>query len=270
MFFCDHKRRYDSEYITACRDHQQSFCQRSLYNFTNRAALDHDSLHEAHASSCCSAFMFCNNFIQLLFQIRSHFLYMFNDLIILINVKYFADCSTHKWVSTISCTMITWLQRSFGSFLIQYKRTYRHTTSKSLGTCHNIRLYTVCLPCKIMSGSSHTALDLIENQHNIFLITDLAQTFQKFFLCRINTALTLNNLSDDRAGLICNLSLYAFQIIKICKLHTAHQWLKGLSVMSSSCYGKCSDTSSMEGMVHGNDLMICMSVTYICIFLSCF
>ena len=190
---------------------------------------------------------------------------MFNDLIILINVKYFADCSTYKRVSTISCTMITWLQRSFGSFFAQYKRTYRHTTSKSFRTCHNIRLYTVCLPCKIMSGSSHTALNLIEDQHNIFLITDLTQTFQKFFLRRINTT-----LSDDRAGLICDLSLYALKVIKIRKLHTTHQRLKGLSVMSSSCYGKCSDTSSMEGMVHGNDLMICMSVTYICIFLSCF
>ena len=95
------------------------FARAAFYNFSNRAALDHDSLHEAHASSCCSAFMFCNNFIQFLFQIWSHFLYMFNDLIILINVKYFADCSTYKRVSTISCTMITWLQRSFGSFLIQ-------------------------------------------------------------------------------------------------------------------------------------------------------
>ena len=121
-----------------------------------------------------------------------------------------------------------------------------------------------------MSGSSHTALNLIEDQHNIFLITDLTQTFQEFFLRRINTALTLNNLSDNCAGLICDLSLYTLKIIKIRKLHTAHQRLKGLSVMSSSCYGKCSDTSSMEGMVHGNDLMICMSVTYICIFLSCF
>ena len=195
---------------------------------------------------------------------------MFNDLIILINVKYFADCSTYKRVSAISCTMVTRFQRSFSSFLIQYKRPYRHTTSKSFRTCHNIRLYTVCLPCKIMSGSSHTALNFIENQHNIFLITDLTQTFQEFLLRRINTALTLNNLSNDRAGLICDLSLYTLKIIKIRKLHTAHQWLKGLSVMSSSCYRKSSYTSSMKGMVHGNDLMICMSVTYICIFLSCF
>ena len=195
---------------------------------------------------------------------------MFDDLIILINIKYFADCSTYKRVSAISCTMVPWLQRSFGSFFVQYKCTYRHTTSKSLGTCHNIRLYTVCLPCKIITGSSHTTLDFIEDQHNILLITNLAQTFQKFLLCRIDTALTLNNLSNDRTGLICDLSLYAFQIIEICKLHTAHQRLEGLSVMSSSCYGKSSDTSSMEGMVHGNDFMICMSVTYICIFLSCF
>ena len=190
---------------------------------------------------------------------------MFDDLIILINVKYFADCSTYKRVSTVSCTMITWLQRSFRSFFAQYKRTYRHTTSKSFRTCHNIRLYTVCLPCKIMSGSSHTALNFIENQHNIFLVTDLTQTFQKFFLRRINTTLTLNNLSNNCAGLICDLSLYTLKIIKIRKLHTAHQRLKGLSVMSSSCYGKSSDTSSMEGMVHGNDLMICMSVTFISI-----
>ena len=38
---------------------------------------------------------------------------------------------------------------------------------------HISNLYSICLPCKIMPGTSHTALDLVQDQNDILLITKL-------------------------------------------------------------------------------------------------
>ena len=40
--------------------------------------------------------------------------------------------------------------------------------------------------------------------------------------------------------------------------------------MCISCYGQSTDTSSMEGMIHGNNLMICHAIPDISIFLCQF
>ena len=99
---------------------------------------------------------------------------MGKDLVFFKNIKYLADCRAYERVSAIGGSMIAWLQGCCRCFLIQYKSTYRNTAAKSFGAGHDIRLYAVCLPCKIMSGTSHTALDLIQDQDDIFFIAEFA------------------------------------------------------------------------------------------------
>ena len=117
--------------------------------------------------------MLCNQFVQLLLKIRSKSLHMGKDLIFFKNVKYLADCCTYEGISTVSGSVVAWLQGSCSCFFVQHKSTYRNTTAKCFGTGHDIRLYSICLPCKIMSGTSHTALDLVQDQDDILLITKL-------------------------------------------------------------------------------------------------
>ena len=180
---------------------------------------------------------------------------MIQNMIFFKDVKYFADCCTYEWIATIGSTMVSRLQRSLSYFFPKDKSTYRHTTSKSLGTGHNIWFHTISLPCKVASCTSHTALYFIKDQDDIFLITDCAKSFQKFFLCRVNTTFALHYFCNDSAGLVCDLGFDTFQIIKICKSHTTDQWFKGFSVMFGSCYRKRPHTSSMERMIHGNNLI---------------
>ena len=64
ILFGDHQRRYDTQNITSCRDHKQTFFQSFLHHIPYRAALDHNSLHKAHTSAACSTFMLLNKCIQ--------------------------------------------------------------------------------------------------------------------------------------------------------------------------------------------------------------
>ena len=166
--------------------------------------------------------------------------------------------------------MISRLQRSLCNLLTQYKCTYRNTASKRFCTGHNIWLYTICLPCKIISGTSHSALNFIQNKENIFLITQCANTLQKLSFRWINTTFSLYSLHNNCTCFICNLGLYTLKIIEISKFHTTHERLKRLTIMGISSDRKCSDRSSMERMIHSNDLMICMSVTLISVLFRSF
>ena len=67
-------------------------------------------------------------------------------------------------------------------------------------------------------------------------------------------------LHDDRTCLVGNLCLYALQIIKIRKFNAADQRFERILIMRISCYRKRSKASSMEGMVHRDDLVIIAAV----------
>ena len=150
---------------------------------------------------------------------------MCKNVILFKDIKYLADCCTYERISTISCTMVSWHQR-----------------------------LCCCFFCKIISGSSHAALNLIKDQNNVLFVAKCAKPLQEFLLRRINSSFTLYDFCNDCTGFICDLCLHTLQIIKVCKLHTADQWFKRLSVMFCSCYRKSSHASAMEGMIHRDNL----------------
>ena len=147
---------------------------------------------------------------------------MCKDQIFFKNRKHLTYCCTHERISAISSAMISWLKAGRSSLFVQYKSPYRNTASKSLCTGHNIRLYPICLPCKIITGSSHSTLDLIQDQQNILFIADPAKAFQKFLVSSINTAFTLYSFCNNSTGFVCNLRLNTFKIIKVCEFHASH------------------------------------------------
>ena len=101
------------------------------------------------------------------------------------------------------------------------------------------------------------------------LIAEFPDAFHKFFCCRVNTALTLYCFKQDRTGLIRDQIFHTIKIVVICKFYTRHQRFKRLLIMFISGDGQCPDASSMERMIHGNDLMSCVSISRISVFFSC-
>ena len=98
------------------------------------------------------------------------------------------------------------------------------------------------------------------------LIAEFAHTFHKLFCCRIDSALTLDRLKKDRAGIFIDLCFHAGKVIKCRIFYARHQRLKRLSVVRVSGHRQCSDRSSVERMFHRNDLMTRMTVSGISIF----
>ena len=62
-------------------------------------------------------------------------------------------------------------------FLRHHKCTYRYTAAQCLGRSHDVRLHAETLPCIHVTGTSHAALDLIQNQQDIPLIAQITNLF---------------------------------------------------------------------------------------------
>ena len=191
---------------------------------------------------------------------------MIDNLLFFKNIEHCADSRTCQRISSVGRAVISRHQGMLRGFLIQHKRAYRDSAAKRLGTGHDIRLHAVLLPGEHTSGAAHSTLDLIQDQQDILLIAQRPDAFEKFRIRRINSALPLNRLQNDRTGLFRNLRFYALQVVEIRKPDSSDQRTERILIMGISCHRKRAHTPSMERVVHGNDLMVTVSVPQVGIF----
>ena len=76
----------------------------------------------------------------------------------------------------------------------------------------------------------------------------------------MNSALSLDCLQDDRAGLFIHKRTDRIEIVELCKPDTAHQRFERLLIVGIAGDGKGADRPAVEGMLHRNDLMVCMTI----------
>ncbi len=135
------------------------------------------------------------------------------------------------------------------------KSTDNDSVSNSFCHRYDVRLDAILLISKHFSGSSHTTLYLIADHHDIMLCTEIADSLQKFFVCRINAAFALNRLYDNGIRFVINVTLYTIQIVVIGKMNAGNKRCKRRTVFFRSGYGQGSHTSSVKCLIHGNDFM---------------
>src|SRR5699024_1064782 len=119
----------------------------------------------------------------------------------------------------------------------------------------NVRSRTKSLPCEHASSPSHTALHFVTDHKDSVLIADLPDPFHKFLRGKIDAAISLKRLQDDRAGLVTAQCFHTIQIIELCKFHTRDKGLTRLSVRVMTCHRHRSERPSVEGILHGNKLI---------------
>lgn len=74
IFFFDDQWRQKSQDIPTGREYDQPCLQCLCHNRTNRdTRIDHNALHESHATSACHKVIFCDQTIQCLFKIWRQF-----------------------------------------------------------------------------------------------------------------------------------------------------------------------------------------------------
>ena len=115
---------------------------------------------------------------------------MLQDMILLKNIKHLAHSGADKRISAVGCSVIPGSQRRLRGFFPQYECAYGNAASQRFCAGHDIRLHTVRLPCKISARPAHTALDLVEDQDNVFLITDFAEPLKEAWFRRVDMFVT--------------------------------------------------------------------------------
>ena len=149
------------------------------------------------------------------------------------------------------------------------KCSHRNSISDCFRHRHDIRLHTHLLPCEIRTTPSHSALDFIQDQQNIIFITDFTNPVQEFRCGRIDTALSLDRLHDDRTCLFTYQCFHTVQIIECRKRNARQHRFKWFPVFFVSGYGNRSDASSVERIFHG-DKFVTSALLLISIFPGCF
>ena len=99
---------------------------------------------------------------------------MLYDMLFLIAFKYSIDSRAGQRVSAVCRSVVSRNERMLCRLFIQHEGADRNAAAKCFCTRHDIRLYAVILPCEQLSCSSHAALDLIEDQQNVVLVTQIA------------------------------------------------------------------------------------------------
>ena len=174
VIFRNHKRRYHTKNVASGGNHKKSVLNRAVNDFSDRTARYDKALHKAFSTACCEAVIFFHQFVQLFLQIRSRLCYMLYDMLFLIAFKYSIDSRAGQRVSAVCRSVVSRNERMLCRLFIQHEGADRNAAAKCFCTRHDIRLYAVILPCEQFSRSSHTALDLVENQQDVVLVTQIA------------------------------------------------------------------------------------------------
>ena len=165
--------------------------------------------------------------------------------------------------------MISRFHRVFCHLFRHRKCSDRNPVSDCLRHRHDIRFYSILLPCEHETCSAHATLDFVADHQDILLVTKCADSLHKFFCCRMNAALTLQRLQNDCTGLVIDKCFYTVQIIICRKMHRRQQRLKRLSVACSSGHGHRAYGTTMKRILHGNEFKPAVFLR-ICIFSGSF
>ena len=185
------------------------------------------------------------------------------------NLDHCLNSCTCQWISSISCAVISRLQRIFCHFFRHCKCTDRNSVSDCFRHSQNIRFYTKSLPCKHISGSSHSTLHFITDHQDSIFITDLTDSFHKFLCRKIDSAFPLQRFQNNCTSLIIYQCFHTVKIIKLCKSYTWNNRLKRFTIRIMSCHRNCSEASSMERILH-RDKFISSCLLRISISSGCF
>ena len=254
LLFYD-KRRYKPNDIRTRVNQHQSFVHSPCDNISH-LPVKHKTLQKSRAASRLHAGKFFHDPVKALFQISAHLINIRKHALLVKQVDYLADCRAGKRISAVGRAVVSRRQRGAAHLLSHDKCAHRHTTAKGLGRGHYIRPDPIPLPGKHMPRPAHTALNLVQYHQNVPLVAKGSDLFHKVFRRRIDTALTLHGLKQNRTGLIRHLRHHTVKVIQIGKPDIADHGLKGFPVMGISRNRKSSHGTPVERMVHGDDLMI--------------
>ena len=124
--------------------------------------------------------------------------------------------------------------------------------SERLGDGHDVRRHTRPFVGEKPPGAPHAALHLVEDQHEPGLVTDRAQALQELVARRIDTALALNRLDQDRGRLVADGGAGRREIAQVDLIEGIDGRLEPLEVLGLTAGGDGGERAPVEGVAEGD------------------
>ena len=136
----------------------------------------------------------------------------------------------------------------------------REAAADALGGGQDVRHHTEVLVGVQVAGTPGTALDFIEDQQRIVLVTQLTQSFEECLLAGDDAALALQRLDDDRAGVIAHQLAHGVEIVEFGVLDTARNRPEALGILGLATDADGEEGAAMEGLTEGDDLVLLLAM----------
>ena len=109
------------------------------------------------------------------------------------------------------------------------ERSHGQAGGDRLGDADDVGLHAEMLERKQLSGASHAALDLVEDERRLMLGRQFAAGLQKFRCRLLNAAFALDGLQHDAADLVVHGGTQSFDIVA---RHEAHALQHGIEIFA--------------------------------------
>ena len=122
----------------------------------------------------------------------------------------------------------------------------RQASAESFCNCYNVGLYAEIFKSKQLAGSAYARLHLINNHKNIVCVAIINKLFDVGFIKDINSALALDKLKHNRAGILVYCVFKSLYIICLNIGKAFGKWEKIVVKNVLSRCRKCGNGSAVE------------------------
>ena len=145
--------------------------------------------------------------------------------------------------------------QGFGGVATGADRADGNTGAQSLGHGAGIRLHTVVLMGKQLTGTAGADLDLVEHQQDALLIAQVTQALEELLAGGTDAALALDGLGEDGAHIVAHLLLHGLQVVELSIAEALGQGGEPLGIVDDLLAGGggSSQSTAVEGLQHGDD-----------------
>jgi len=137
----------------------------------------------------------------------------------------------------------------------------RETAAERFGSGQDVRRHAVMHVAEQLAAAPHAALYFIQHQQRLMFVTKLAQTLQKRFGRRRDTALPLHRLDNNGAGVVVDHRFYGIQIVERHVHNISGFRAEAVGVFRLATHGNREQRATVEGIMESDDLTFVRAVT---------
>src|SRR5690606_3443008 len=127
--------------------------------------------------------------------------------------------------------------------------------AEALGHADGVGAHTGVLKGEELAGATDAALHLVEHEQEVVLVAERAQALQKLGGGRIDAALALNGLDEDRGGLVVDQRLEGGEVVELAEREAGHEGTETLLDFFLRGRAHAAEGATVEGAFGADDFV---------------